>query len=332
MNAHEASILIVDDEQANVDLLHRILESAGYSRVTGTTDPRAALSMTAEADLLLLDLHMPLVDGFSVLRGLSDPTLPVLVLTADVTDGAKHRALGSGATDFVTKPFDVTEVLLRIRNLLTSRMLTQDFAMRAQTLAGEVRRGEQAVQAAHVETAHRLSIAAEARDDETGGHIERVGAMSGRLASVLELPAPDVEIIGTAARLHDIGKIGVPDAVLLKPGTLTKEEFEVMRSHTVIGREILARSDSPVLRAAADVAMTHHERWDGGGYPHGLAREEIPLAGRIAMVADAFDAMTNDRRYRKARPVDEAVAEILSERGRQFDPDVARVLPEALRS
>jgi putative two-component system response regulator len=335
--APDATILIVDDEPPNLALLERVLQDAGYRRVVGTTDPREALTLftARRPDLVLLDLHMPVLDGFGVLRALEatqteDSFLPVLVLTADVTVATKHRALQSGATDFLTKPFDVTEVVLRIGNLLATRRLHLEFVDRTQALATEVSQRTEDVAAAQLETAQRLTIAAETRDDETGEHIERVGILSAALARRLELPEPLVHEIGLAARLHDVGKIGVPDSVLLKPGPLTHEEFEVMRSHTVIGRGILAQSTSPVLRMAADVALAHHERWDGGGYPNGLAAEAIPLAARIVGVADAFDAMTNARRYRPARPVEAAVAEIERERARHFDPDVAAVLPSAI--
>jgi putative two-component system response regulator len=308
----DASILIVDDEPANVMLLRRILANAGFSNVVGTTDPHHAVALFGEhkPDIVLLDLHMPVLDGFGVLRALdgvrSDDTyLPVLVLTADITDEAKHVALRSGATDFVTKPFDVTEVVLRIRNLLSARVLHVQ---------------------AQFDTARRLTIAAEARDDETADHIERVGTLSGRLARGMGMPEHYAEMIAAAAALHDVGKIGVPDSVLLKAGPLDDEEFEIMRSHTVIGKGILAQARSPVLQLAAEVAYGHHERWDGEGYPNGARGETIPISARIVAVADAFDAMTNNRRYRAAQPVEAALAEIQLEGGRQFDAAVCDAL------
>lgn len=328
-----ASILIVDDEPANVSLLERILRGEGYSNVVGTTDPRHALALYGDSqpDLILLDLHMPVIDGFAVLRALAesrsgDSYLPVLVLTADVTDEAKHHALKAGATDFVTKPFDVTEVVLRIRNLLTTRLLHLQFVSRTSDLVSEVAERNDALYAAQLETANRLTTAAEARDDETADHIERVGRLSGDLARALGMDDERAQMIQTAAALHDVGKIGVPDRVLLKPGPLTHEEFEVMRSHTIIGRSILAHTSSPVLKLAAEVAYSHHERWDGAGYPIGVAGEMIPLSARIVAVADAFDAMTNTRRYRAARPAERALEEIEREAGRQFDPAVCRAL------
>ena len=333
MDSLDANILIVDDEPANVALLERTLRRAGYSSVRGTTDPSEALAVgtAIKPDLILLDLHMPLVDGFAILRALgetqpADAFLPVLVLTADATDGAKHRALRAGATDFLTKPFDITEVELRIRNLLTTRRLHLEFVARTEDLLSQVTRGSADLYVAQLETAQRLTIAAEARDNETAEHIERVGRLSIDIARALGIPPDEAEMIGIAARLHDVGKIGVPDRVLLKPEALTHEEFEVMRSHTVIGRGILEQSSSPVLKLAAEIAYAHHERWDGSGYPSGRSGESIPLAARIVTVADAFDAMTNTRRYRAARSVDEALDEISRERGRQFDPTVGDAL------
>lgn len=324
----EASILIVDDEEPNVRLLERILDGAGYSNVESTTDPRRVLPLyiEREPDLILLDLHMPHLDGFEVMRQLKplipDGTyLPILVLTADVTSDAKERSLSDGARDFLTKPFDVTEVLLRVGNLLETRFLHRQLQQQNRRLEDRVRERTEELEQAHIETFERLALAAEYRDDDTGQHTRRVGRTAAVVARALGLPSSEVELIERASGLHDVGKIGVSDAILLKPERLTPVEFEVVKTHTIVGAKILSGSRSPLLRMAEEIALTHHERWDGSGYA-GLAREGIPLTGRITTVADVFDALTHRRPYKDPWPVEKALAEIASQRGRQFDPDV----------
>ncbi len=311
-----ARILIVDDQEANVRLLEGILKrAAGYHALRSTTDPREVMSLYVEfqPDLILLDLHMPHVDGFGVMDQLKeivpeDAFLPILVLTADVTPEAKQRALASGAKDFLAKPFDPTEVLLRIKNLLETRTLHLE--LRAQ------------LSDAHLEVIDRLAIAAEYRDDETGEHIKRVGQTSALVARALKLPPEQVLLIRRAATLHDVGKIGIPEHILLKPGRLTPDEFNVMKSHTTIGAKILSGGQFPLLQMAEVIALTHHERWDGSGYPRGLKGEATPLLGRIVAVADVFDILTHPRPYKKAWLAEEAIAELQRAAGTQFDPSV----------
>jgi putative two-component system response regulator len=315
-------VLVVDDERPNVDLICAVLRRAGLTDVTGTTRPAELLELAEAqpADLVVLDLHMPEIDGYGVLERLPAGT-PVLVLTADATREAKERALSLGATDFLTKPFDVVEARLRVRNLLSARRTTVE-------LEEAVRRRTAQLDAARVEILDRLALAGEFRDDQTQEHTQRVGATSAWLASLLGLPPADVDLLRQAAPLHDIGKVGVPDAVLLKPGPLDEAEFAVMREHTEIGRRILAGSASPVLRMAEEVAWTHHERWDGGGYPRGLAGWAIPWPGRIVAVADVFDALTHERPYKAAWSRDEALAHLRAGSGTQFCPDVVRAFLE----
>jgi len=329
-----ARILIVDDEPANVALLERLLKQTGYTNLVTTTDSSQVLELCARMppDVILLDLHMPSPDGFEVLDQLepwiSGRWLPVLVLTADVTRDTKQRALGSGAKDFLVKPLDAIEVLLRIRNLLETRFLQLEF--RKQNLALEQRVYDQGVDLsdARLEMLVRLARASEYRDDDTGEHTQRVGRTSGLLADALRLETQEVKLIRHAAALHDVGKIGIPDQILLKPGSLTAAEFEVMKSHVSVGAEILSGSRSPLLRVAEQVALTHHEWWDGSGYPAGLKEEEIPLAGRIVAVADVFDALTHDRPYKTAASLDEALEETRCLSGRQFDPSVVAALEQ----
>lgn len=328
----QARILVIDDEEANVLVLVRLLKRAGYTDIRCTTDSREAVAIVAATrpDLVLLDLHMPHIDGFGIMaelqplaqRGHYGGLLPILVLTADATAETKQRALASGATDFLTKPFDAVEVALRIRNLLHVRLLHEQLQSQNEVLEDRVRERTHEVEAAHLDTLERLARAAEYRDDETGAHTQRVGSMAALIAEALHLPASQVQLLRRAAPLHDIGKIGIPDAILLKPGALTNEEFAIMRGHAAASDRLLNDSPSALLRFAGEIAHGHHERWDGTGYPNGLAGDSIPLAARIVAVADVFDALTHTRPYKRAWPVDEAVAEIARLGGRHFDKEV----------
>jgi putative two-component system response regulator len=327
-NTLNARILVVDDEEANVQLLERILEIAGYRNVVSTMDPRRVLGLlhTFQPDLILLDLLMPHLDGFAVMELLHsevpiDSYLPILVLTADATPETRSRALAGGARDFLTKPLDVDEVLLRIANMLDTRFLHLQLLGEKAALEDRVQERTKELEGSYIETFERLALAAEYRDDETGQHTRRVGRLAALLARELELPTKKVELLERAAGLHDVGKIGIPDDILLVPRKLTTEEFEVVKTHTVIGARILSGSRSPLLVMAEEIAWSHHERWDGRGYG-GLVGEEIPLYGRITTVADVFDALTHKRPYKEAWPLDEAIAEISRQRGDQFDPQV----------
>jgi putative two-component system response regulator len=322
-----ARIMIVDDEPGNVDLLKRVLERAGFHKVDSTNDPREAVALYVDTrpDLILLDLHMPHLDGLAVMDHLNDIVeasyLPILMLTGDMTAEARREALSRGAKDFVNKPFNPDEVLLRIRTLLETRFLYLQIQSQNQLLEAKVRERTRELEAAQIEIIERLARAAEFRDDNTGQHTERVGQMAALLARELGLADAQVSLIRRAAPLHDVGKIGIPDSILLKLGKLTPTEFELVKTHTTIGARILSGSRFPLLRLAEEIAFSHHEQWDGRGYA-GLVGDEIPLAGRIVTVADVFDALTQKRPYKAAWPVEEAVAEIERQRGRQFDPQV----------
>jgi putative two-component system response regulator len=326
MKLQNAKILIIDDEPANVRLLERLLQQEGFVSLETATDPRQALPLFTEfqPDVILLDLHMPHLDGFAVMNQLrprirEGEFLPILVLTADVATETKLQALSMGAVDFLTKPLDHAEVRLRIRNLLQTRFLYKEVQHQKEVLEDKVRERTADLERAQLEALERLALAAEFRDDETGQHTQRVGVRSAMLAKAMGLSPDLVEQIRRAAPLHDVGKIGIPDAILRKPGKLTPEEFELMKTHTTIGAKILSGSGSPLLQMAEEIALTHHERWDGTGYS-GLAGERIPLSGRIVALADVFDALTNDRIYRQAVPLEEALAEIERQRERHFDP------------
>jgi putative two-component system response regulator len=327
-----AKILIVDDEPANIGTLGRVLTAAGY-RILSTTSPVEALRLYQEQapEVMLLDLHMPELDGIGVINRLkqlapSRTFLPVLVLTGDTSPDARRRVLAAGAKDFVAKPFDMDEVLLRIRNLLETGRLYREIHNQNLLLEQRVRERTVELEGASLDTLERLAIAAEFRDDETGRHTERVGEVAALLGTVLGLPEESVFLIRRAAPLHDVGKIGIPDSILRKPGPLTGEEWEVMKGHASIGARILSGGRSSVVRFAEEIALSHHEHWDGQGYPCGLAGEEIPLAGRLVMVADVFDALTSDRVYRRAWPVDKVMAYVRQYAGKRFDPRVAALL------
>jgi putative two-component system response regulator len=323
----DARILIVDDEAANVELLKRLLDRAGFTRVDSTTDPRQAGALFEQLgpDLVLVDLHMPHMDGLAVideLTRLAHATyLPILMLTGDMAPQARRDALSRGAKDFVNKPFHADEVLLRIRTLLETRFLYLEIQSQNQMLEAKVQERTQELEAAQIEILERLARAAEFRDDNTGQHTERVGQMAALLANEIGWSSADVALIRRAAPLHDVGKIGIPDSVLLKLGKLTAEEFTLVKTHTTIGARILSGSRFSLLKLAEEIAASHHERWDGSGY-QGTAGEAIPLVGRIVTVADVFDALTQERPYKAAWSKEDAVAEIERQRGHQFDPAI----------
>jgi putative two-component system response regulator len=328
----DASVLIVDDEAANVLLLERLLEVSDFTNVASTTHSSevVALCTSFDPDLIVLDLHMPDPDGFEVMGMLSPwiqgPTkLPVLVATADVNPETKRRALAAGARDFLTKPLDPSEVVVRIENLLEARLLQLELREQAKALEKAVEAQSQELTDAALEVIEPLAVASAFRDDDQDGHALRVARTSGLLARELGIPEESAELIGRAARLHDVGKIGLPDDLLLHPGRLAAEDRELMKSHVAIGAEILGHGRSRLLKLAAEIARTHHERWDGSGYPEGLRGEHIPVPGRIVGLADTFDGLVHNA----SKLLPEAVAEIQRRAGREFDPNVLRAF-EAL--
>lgn len=324
-----AKILVVDDQEPNVRLLERLLAQAGYRDVTSTTDSGEVLGLCERLhpDMLLLDLHMPAPDGFEVLAELESwiqgpYRLPVLILTGDATPDVRRRALAVGARDFVSKPLDHVEVLLRVRNLGRTRALQLALEEHNDLLDQRVRQRTAELERARLETLERLARAAEYRDDATHEHAQRIGHVASALAKRLGLPDRTVELVRRAAPLHDIGKLAIPDSILLKPGRLTEEEFEVVKGHAKVGAQILSGSQSTVLQLAEQIAATHHEKWNGTGYPAGLAGEDIPIGGRLVAVADVFDALTHDRPYKSAWPVERAIVQIRDDSGTHFDPGV----------
>ncbi len=330
-------LLIIDDQESNLRLLERILQRAGYTQFRATTEARDAVKLFLEfsPDLLILDLHMPDIDGFAVLDQIRphippDSYLPILVVTGDSTVTARRRALSAGAKDFLAKPYDSTEVLLRIRNLLEARFLHRALLAQNDSLEEKVRQRTLELEEAQREILERLALAAEFRDDSTRQHTQRVGIWSERLARKLGLPDAAADLVRRAAPLHDLGKVAVPDGILLKLDRLTEDETRVMQTHTQIGAKILSGSSHPLLQLAEQIALTHHEHWDGSGYNPGFRGEAIPLVSRIVAVVDVFDALTHARPYKAAWPIEDAVEELERQSGRQFDPRVVSAFVELL--
>jgi putative two-component system response regulator len=323
-------ILIVDDNELNVMVLERLLAAAGYANVTSTRDPSLVVSICRNLppDLILLDLHMPEVSGLQVMAALAklahDGTpAPILVLTADSSADARRFALSYGAIDFVTQPCDRGELQLRVRNHLHTRRL----ALELEALAGDqeqrARRAEHELDSARLEVLERLAHAAEFRDDETAVHTWRVGRMSGMIAAAVSLAPEKCERLASAARLHDVGKIAIPDELLFKRGPLSASEWDLVRRHTIVGAQILSGSSSVLIQLAETIARSHHERWDGAGYPDGLRATAIALPARIVALADAFDVLTHERAYGAVAWTHErARAHIAAERKHQFDPQL----------
>ena len=332
-----ARILIADDEKSNVLLLEKILAAAGHANFLSTTDPRQVLDLYCafRPDILLLDFHMPYLNGFEVMAILrttftEEDYIPILMLTADITQPTRLKALECGAKDFLTKPFDQVEVVNRIRNILEVRLLYTDLKDQNQVLEQKVRERTQELMETRLEIIHRLGQAAEYHDKGTGLHILRISYYSACLARAAHLPREMHDVILASSPMHDIGKIGIPDSILLKTGKLDTEEWEIMKTHTTIGAELLAGHNHSLMKVASTIALTHHERWDGQGYPQGMKGEEIPLAGRIVALSDVLDALLSDRPYKKSWPIENALNEIDSLRGKAFDPSLVDALHEAL--
>lgn len=320
------NVLIVDDSQINLTLFSALLRKVEDVMPVEYLDPLEALVWceSNEPDLVLLDYMMPEMDGLAFLahfRSMAGKeTVPVIMVTAVTEKDIRHQGLEATANDFLTKPVDKIEFQARVRNMLILRKAQLELSHKAEWLAAEVKKATEELVASELELIHRLSKAAEFRDPETGAHILRMSNYSKLIAKNLGLTEAEQDLLLTAAPMHDIGKIGIPDHVLLKPGRLDAEELKVMRRHAEYGAEILKNATSQVTQAAAIVASTHHEKYDGSGYPKGLKADEIPLYGRIVAVADVFDALTSERPYKKAWSIADAKQYIIEHSGSHFDP------------
>lgn len=336
----EAKILIVDDQPANVTLIEKMLDIDGYINVISTTDPTQVESIYLEqnSDLVLLDLNMPVLDGYQVLAKIRevDPDYPpIIVLTAQSDRESRIKALDLGARDFLAKPFDRVELMTRIRNMLEVRIMTKAMKNQNTILDGMVKERTKELFDTRLEVIRRLGRAAEYRDDMTGYHIIRMSRYAQLLAVAAGMPEDEAEMLLNASPMHDIGKIGIPDKVLMKPGKLDADEWETMKTHVDIGVEILSGSNSELMNMAAEVAQNHHEKWDGSGYPKGIAGEDIPFTGRVVALADVFDALTTERPYKDAWPVEEAVQFLKEQSGQHFEPRLVEhfleILPDILK-
>jgi putative two-component system response regulator len=343
-------IMMVDDEKLNILVVAEYLKADGYRDFVYTDQPFQAMALAGSEipDAILLDIHMPHLTGLDILQLIrADHTLartPVVIITSSTDDEEKLRALEMGATDFLHKPIHSGELLARLRNILMAKAYQDHWQNYASSLAAAVKQRTAELEASHKDVIHCLARAAEFRDDDTGRHVVRVGCYARIIGEQLGMNEPMLDALEQAAKLHDIGKIGLPDEIMLKPGALTPQEFEAMQKHTnyakqiinsigdngkrqlrqhaELGARILDLGESPLLSLASRIALTHHERWDGTGYPIGLAGNDIPLEGRITAVADVFDALSTKRPYKPAYPLDKCFSIMLEGRGTHFDPRV----------
>lgn len=308
------------------------MSRSGFENVEASDQPKRVLELfeTFDPDLLILDLNMPDLDGFGVLNLLREKNpelliqVPIVVLTGEGGRDNMRHALELGARDFLTKPCDPVELNIRVKGYLEIRHLHRRLQEENKELERRVRERTQDLEDSKYEVIQRLMSAAEYRDDDTGEHILRMSQYAELVALAYGLDEVTADRILWASPMHDIGKLGIPDAVLLKPGKLTAEEWTLMKTHCEIGADLLSGSKSETLQLAELIALTHHEKWDGSGYPKGLKGEEIPIAGRIVAIADVFDALTSERPYKRAWTAAEAVAEIKRTSGTHFDPDVVK--------
>lgn len=327
-------ILVVDDEPVNVKLLEAYLLLGNYE-VKTVLSGEEALQVVAnnDIDLILLDVMMPGIDGFEVTRRLrvdeKTQLIPVVLVTSLRETEDRIKGIKAGCDDFLSKPFDRLELMARVQSLLKVKAYNDHMRDYKKELEAEVarrtvelRQALKRIDDASLETIHRLSMASEYRDEETGGHIQRMSQYSAVIARGMGLDEAVVKSILYAAPMHDVGKIGIPDRILLKSGKLELQEREVMKQHTIIGSKILKGSETEFIKLAETIALTHHEKWDGSGYPKGLKGLEIPLAGRITAIADVFDALISERPYKKGFSIEESFNIIRGGRGIDFDPEV----------
>lgn len=333
-----AQILVVDDEHPIRDMLVRWLRGAGHRcRAASSADEAVALLRAEAADLMITDQRMPGRTGLELLGQIRDEhgETAVILLTGCDDPRLATEAITRGACGYLHKPVELRDLLFQVNRSLEQRRSIREALFRSSTLEANLAEQARLVRRAHEEIVHRLVVASMVRDDETGTHIKRIGLFGAAVARAAGWPAETVECVRIAAPMHDIGKIGIPDAILLKPGKLMPEEYEIMKSHTLIGASILKNSHSPMMQLAERIARSHHEWWNGEGYPDGLRGEDIPAAARIVAIVDVFDALTHDRVYRPALPESEALAVLQRGRGKHFDPALLNVffdvLPEIRR-
>ena len=346
MSERRRRVLVVDDDPEFRFMHAELLKGFGYVVDVAANGVEALDLMSPSVDLVVLDAEMPEMDGFEVARRIrSDESVadvPVVMVTGLKGREDRLRAFDLGINDVVSKPIDATELKFRARWLVYLKIAQDEIKAHGRKLEdtverrtrdlrdalAEVRAARLSTHEAHIDTIHRLTLAGEYKDQDTADHVARIGGFSEVVARQMKLPDEIVEVIRHAAPMHDVGKIGIPDAILLKPGKLDAEEITVMRTHTTLGAQILSNSESEVLQMGERIALAHHERWDGGGYPNRIAGEDIPIEARICAVVDVFDAVTVDRPYRKAVPHDEVNEMMIGDSGTHFDADVLDAIEE----
>jgi len=342
-------VLVVDDQESMCVAMERVLRTLGYQTEVAHDGHEALAKLQLDVDLVVLDATMPGMDGFQLTRSIrrdrQHGDVPIIMVTGSGSQKDRLRAVEAGVNDFVTKPFEIDEIKLRSASLLGLKEATDTLKRNGADLERKVEErttalrvaledmaaAQRRTQEAHLDTIRRLVLAAEYKHRDTAAHIERIGRYCEKIAQRLGLPPSEIEILRYASPMHDVGKIGIPDGILMKPGKLSGQEWQIMRTHPEIGAHILRGSRSPVMQAGEVIALTHHEKWDGSGYPGGLSGERIPLYGRICAVADVFDALTTNREYRDALSTETVCSMLESEAGRHFDPQIVRAFLEDRR-
>ncbi len=327
-------ILVVDDQPQNIELLEAYLVPQGYEIIKAANGEEALSILSGNPiDLILLDVMMPGMDGFEVTRRVrqdkAHQLLPIILLTALRETEDRVRGIEAGCDDFISKPFDRIELFARVRSLLKVKAYNDLLSNYREELESEVfkrteelKRAFEKIKAASLDTIYRLSIASEYKDEDTGAHIKRMSHYSAAIARRMGLDENTIEMILYAAPMHDVGKIGIPDKILMKPGKLDPQEWEIMKTHSVIGARILAGSDAEFIQLGETIAHFHHEKWDGSGYPDGLKGIDIPISCRIVAIADVFDALTSKRPYKEPFSLEKSLSIIRDGNGSHFDPDV----------
>ncbi|ACN16502.1 two-component response regulator fusion protein (N:response regulator receiver-C:HD-GAF domain protein) [Desulforapulum autotrophicum HRM2] len=313
------NILVVDDEEGIRGLFKKVLKKEGYQCQVAENGEQALEIISKEKfELVISDIDMPVMNGIDLSKKiLAADYSDIIVMTGQVRSYHYDEIINIGVNDFVTKPFSPSELILRVKRVLRERQLKQ-----------VAKQSHEELKQAYIDSIHRLVMASEFKDEDTGDHIVRIGKYSCLMAEKLGWPEKDIEIIRYASPMHDVGKIGIPDRIMLKPGKLTHEEFETMKTHTTIGAELLSKSKSEILKMARDIALSHHEKYNGKGYPNGLSEEKIPIAGRIVAIVDTFDALTSKRPYKEPYPPEIALDIIQNEKGKHFDPQITDLFME----
>ncbi len=339
---YSAKILIVSGDPFNAMPLHEIMEKEGYNNLFSTNEIFQALPLNRKNrfDLILLDIDMLDISGVSGVSGINvlqrlqkdakGSFLPVIVLSVHADPKTRKKTLEMGAKDFIAKPYENWEVLLRIQNILQASLYHKQQVSRKALLESEIRKRTKEILSTQFEIVERLAVAGELRDNETGAHVKRMSHICSLLSLQRGLGQEFSELMLYASAMHDVGKIGVPDSILLKSKKLTPEEWLIMQQHPKIGSRIIGEHNSPLISLAREIALYHHEKWDGSGYPHGISGNKIPISARIAAISDVFDALTSDRPYKQAWPLEKVTEAIQKESGHHFEPIMVELFLENL--